>query len=165
MSSHARVFHTKPATDSTEKLPPPRLSAQIRGLPEWSEINREFKREGVTLFLIWQEYRERHSQGYQYSHFFQQCRQWQGKQVPNGNRSGLISTIMSNSMSTTTRYPISSPSSNSMPTSRLTPWSVSRITSHARSPIRGRHTTVQEHMSQAHRQYGDWSPQRLINWS
>lgn len=58
----------------------PGLSAQARGIPDWSEINRELKRKGVTLFLLWQEYRERHPQGYQYSSFCQQYRQWQGKQ-------------------------------------------------------------------------------------
>jgi transposase len=60
--------------------PVPRLSAQVRGLPDWSEINRELKGKGVTLFLLWQEYRECHPQGYQYSSFCQQYRQWQGKQ-------------------------------------------------------------------------------------
>lgn len=40
-----------------------------------------------------------------------------------------------------------------------------RVASHARSSIRGRHTTVQAHMPEAHRHYGDWSPQRLINWA
>ena len=40
-----------------------------------------------------------------------------------------------------------------------------RIASHHRSRRRGAHTTVTEHMSESHRQYGDWSPQRLINWA
>ena len=58
----------------------PELPAQQRGLPDWSVINRELKGKGVTLFLLWQEYRERHPQGYQYSWFCQQYRDWQGQQ-------------------------------------------------------------------------------------
>jgi len=58
----------------------PDLPAQERGLPDWSVINQECKRQGVTLFLLWQEYRERHPQGYQYSWFCHQYRLWQGQQ-------------------------------------------------------------------------------------
>jgi hypothetical protein len=42
----------------------PSLPAPLRGLPDWSTIHRELKRKGVTLFLLWQEYRECHPQGY-----------------------------------------------------------------------------------------------------
>ena len=57
----------------------PTLPAQVRGLPDWSTINRELKRKGVTLFLLWQEYRESHPQGYQYSWFCECYRAWQGQ--------------------------------------------------------------------------------------
>jgi transposase len=40
-----------------------------------------------------------------------------------------------------------------------------RIASHMRSHIKGKHTTVPEHMPGNHRQYLDWSPQRIINWA
>jgi transposase len=40
-----------------------------------------------------------------------------------------------------------------------------RVASHARSWQKGRHTTVRQHMPESHRKYGDWSPQRLINWA
>jgi transposase len=40
-----------------------------------------------------------------------------------------------------------------------------RVASHLRSQQKGRHTTVREHMPESHRQYGDWSPQRLIRWA
>jgi len=33
----------------------------------------------VTLFLLWQEYREAHPDGYQYSWFCEHYRAWQGK--------------------------------------------------------------------------------------
>ena len=57
----------------------PTLPAQVRGLPDWPTVNQELKRKGVTLFLLWQEYRERHPQGYQYSWFCERYRAWQGK--------------------------------------------------------------------------------------
>ena len=40
-----------------------------------------------------------------------------------------------------------------------------RVASHCRSYQRGGHTTIAEHMPPSHRQYGDWSPQRLVNWA
>ena len=36
-----------------------------------------------------------------------------------------------------------------------------RIASHIRNPLRGRHTTIAEHMPSAHRRYADWTPRRL----
>jgi transposase len=38
-----------------------------------------------------------------------------------------------------------------------------RIACHIRSPLRGRHTTVAEHMPSSHRRYADWTPARLMN--
>ncbi len=40
-----------------------------------------------------------------------------------------------------------------------------RVASHRRSALKGRHTTLPEHMPQAHRQYADWTPQRLVRWA
>lgn len=40
-----------------------------------------------------------------------------------------------------------------------------RVASHARSDQKARHTTVREHMPKSHQQYGDWSPERLIQWA
>ena len=40
-----------------------------------------------------------------------------------------------------------------------------RIASHRRSHHKGRHTTVTAHMPEAHRQAGEWSPQRLERWA
>jgi transposase len=37
-----------------------------------------------------------------------------------------------------------------------------RIASHIRSPLRGRHTTIAEHMPSAHRRYADWTSARLM---
>ena len=40
-----------------------------------------------------------------------------------------------------------------------------RVASHARSNRVGHHTTVRDHMPESHRQYGDWSPERLVRWA
>jgi transposase len=39
-----------------------------------------------------------------------------------------------------------------------------RISSHARSHVRGRHTTKPEHMPASHQKHSQWSPSRLIAW-
>ena len=41
----------------------PTLPTPVRGLPDWSTIHRKLKRKVVTLFLLWQEYREHYPQG------------------------------------------------------------------------------------------------------
>ena len=69
-------------TDSElEKLlfpPPLSIPASERSLPDWAEIHKELKRKGVTLFLLWQEYKEVHPAGYQYSRFCDLHRAWAG---------------------------------------------------------------------------------------
>ncbi len=56
----------------------PALSRHDRTKPDWPVVYRELKRKGVTLFLLWQEYRSAHSEGYQYSWFCDQYRHWLG---------------------------------------------------------------------------------------
>lgn len=59
--------------------PPPDLPAQIRGMPDWLRVQEELRGKHVTLFLVWQEYREANPEGYQYSWFCENYRAWQGK--------------------------------------------------------------------------------------
>jgi transposase len=40
-----------------------------------------------------------------------------------------------------------------------------RVASHVRSRLKGRHSTVAAHMPTAHRHYVAWTPQRLIRWA
>jgi len=40
-----------------------------------------------------------------------------------------------------------------------------RVASHLRSFVRGKHTTTPEHMPKAHREYTEWTPQRIIAWA
>jgi len=40
-----------------------------------------------------------------------------------------------------------------------------RVASHPRSIVKGKHTTSPEHMPPSHREYAEWTPQRLISWA
>ena len=40
-----------------------------------------------------------------------------------------------------------------------------RVASHRRSGQVGRHTTVTSHRPKAHRDYAEWTPQRLVCWA
>jgi transposase len=40
-----------------------------RPLPDWNHTHKELKRRGVTLLLLWEEYRAEHADGYGYSRF------------------------------------------------------------------------------------------------
>ena len=40
-----------------------------------------------------------------------------------------------------------------------------RVAAHTRSYIRGKHTTLKEHMPPEHRKYAEWSPSRFILWA
>ena len=55
-------------------------AATLQGLsrpqPAWAEVHREARRKGVTLQLLWVEYKQRHPDGYQYTQFVHHYRQW-----------------------------------------------------------------------------------------
>jgi transposase len=63
---------------------PPPASAKGRRIPEpdWAAVHRELKRPGVTLALLWDEYRGGHPDGYGYSAFCGRCRRWAGRLSP-----------------------------------------------------------------------------------
>jgi transposase len=47
--------------------------------PDWGRVHKELFRKGVTLNLLWLEYRAQHPDGYGYSRFCQLYRKWRGK--------------------------------------------------------------------------------------
>jgi transposase len=47
-------------------------------LPEWEAVHREMKRKGVTLKLLWEEYKQAHPGGYQYTQFSVKYKAWLG---------------------------------------------------------------------------------------
>ena len=59
--------------------PPPFIPVELRPLPNWLEVHQELQRKGMTLFLLWEEYRQINPEGFQYSWFCQHYNQWAGK--------------------------------------------------------------------------------------
>ena len=56
--------------------PPPRPGEGGRELPSWPVVHRELGWKGVTLQLLWQEYRAVHPEGYGYSRYCELYRAW-----------------------------------------------------------------------------------------
>lgn len=64
-----------------ERLFPRRIMTSTTHLPspDFQMIHGELKRKGVTLQVLWEEYRSAHSDGYRYSQFCNLYRQWAKK--------------------------------------------------------------------------------------
>jgi hypothetical protein len=58
--------------------PPAAPSVVARPVPDWQRVHKELRRKGVTLQLLWVEYREAHPDGYGYSQFANLYRAWRG---------------------------------------------------------------------------------------
>jgi len=54
---------------------PPGLKP-VRPLPDWPKVHKELSRRGVTLRLLWQEYREQFPEGYGYTQFCEYYNRW-----------------------------------------------------------------------------------------
>ncbi len=68
-----------------ERLLFPRSAGDVRGSypqPDWAHVHRELRRKGVTLALLWEEYRAIHPDGYGYSRFCELYTQWEGQLSP-----------------------------------------------------------------------------------
>lgn len=61
-----RLLFPAPAQPSAKSIPS----------PDWPWIHTELRRKGVTLQLLWVEYREAHPDGYGYSQFCELYRRW-----------------------------------------------------------------------------------------
>lgn len=57
-------------------FPPITSSGRQIPQPEWSTLHREMQTKGVTLQLLWHEYRTQYQDGYQYSQFSSLYSQW-----------------------------------------------------------------------------------------
>jgi transposase len=55
-----------------------------RALPDWEKIRKELKKKGVTLKLLWIEYRDKYPNGYGYTQFCEYYRKWTKAQSPTG---------------------------------------------------------------------------------
>lgn len=67
--------------DALEALlfPPAAPAEGDRPLPDWQGVHDGLKGKGVTLYLLWEEYRALHPAGYGYSRFCDLYRAWAGK--------------------------------------------------------------------------------------
>jgi transposase len=71
--------------NNLEQLLFPLAPKQVQNLypePDWSYIHTELRRKGVTLALLWEEYRGVHPDGYGYSRYCELYRKWEGKLSP-----------------------------------------------------------------------------------
>jgi len=50
-----------------------------RPLPDWSWVHQEMRKKGVTLQLLWEEYKDVHPEGFQYTQFSVYYRAWKRK--------------------------------------------------------------------------------------
>ena len=57
----------------------PSVPGQRRPLPDWSWVHQELRRKGVTLMLLWQEYKATYPEGLQYSRFCDSYQAWRGQ--------------------------------------------------------------------------------------
>jgi transposase len=64
------------ATLERALFPPTAPSSVARPMPDWGRVHKELKRKGVTLQLLWIEYRETHEEGLGYSQFCNLYRVW-----------------------------------------------------------------------------------------
>ncbi len=62
--------------------PPGIVPPDRRPIPDWPVLHRELRKSGVTLSLLWEEYRAVHPDGYGYSRFCDRYRDWRGRLSP-----------------------------------------------------------------------------------
>lgn len=80
----ARLTYPLPIGMSEAELetllyPPLAPPTAPRPQPDWPGVHRELRRKGVTLDLLWQEYKGEHPDGFQYSSFCDHYRAWAGR--------------------------------------------------------------------------------------
>ncbi len=73
---------------------PVAISRDRRPAPDWPVLHLELKKSGVTLALLWEEYRAAHPEGYGYSRFSDLYRAWKGKLKPTMRQAHLAGEKM-----------------------------------------------------------------------
>jgi len=56
--------------------------ARRKAEADWAYVHHELRRPGVTLMLLWEEYRQRDPGGYRYSRWCELYRAWEGRLSP-----------------------------------------------------------------------------------
>jgi len=67
---------TESALEAQLFPPSPPVGRYVRPEPDLPRVHRELRRRGVTLQLLWLEYKAQHPEGYQYSRFCDLFREW-----------------------------------------------------------------------------------------
>jgi len=64
--------------DLYQQLLPEKIKTgkEARPMPDWEDVHRELSKRGVTLTLLWQEYREQYPDGYGYTQFRVHYQRW-----------------------------------------------------------------------------------------
>ena len=78
LGSYAEVEALSETAIERALFPAPPANPSERPLPDWSAVHRELRAKGVTLALLWEEYKTCHRDGLQYSQFCQRYRDWRG---------------------------------------------------------------------------------------
>jgi transposase len=63
-------------------FPSPGAAPDLRPHPDCTYLHKELRRKGVTLYLLWEEYRAAHPEGYQYSRFCDLYREFRKRLRP-----------------------------------------------------------------------------------
>jgi transposase len=50
-------------------------------MPDWEAVQKEKRLKGVTLQLLWREYKEKYPEGYQYSQYCEHYHRWKKSQI------------------------------------------------------------------------------------
>ena len=50
-------------------------------MPNWEDVHKEKRKKGVSLQLLWQEYKAAYPQGYQYSQYCEHYRRWKKSRI------------------------------------------------------------------------------------
>jgi transposase len=61
---------------------PSTVAGDERPVPNWATIDKELRKRNVTRMLLWQEYRERHPDGFGYTWFCTHFDAWKGRVRP-----------------------------------------------------------------------------------
>jgi transposase len=71
-----QAFKALDEAEMEAKLYPQEINSSKKELPDWDYIHKELKKKGVTLQLLWQEYKEAYPNGVMYSQFCDHYLKW-----------------------------------------------------------------------------------------
>lgn len=105
--------------------------------PDWGHVARELKRKGVTLTLLWEEYRTAHPDGYGYTWFCTRFREFERRANPRfRNRHEAGAAIQTDYAGQT--IPVFDPSTGEEYQARSSSRSLVHRTTHSRGPPEAR---------------------------